>query len=252
MKFGGLTQDNNIIQCADDFDVPANTTWNITSIYTNGSPVYAAATTTIDRYGIIIYNNINGVPEVVLFSDSVTLALEGSNLDTTQTLLLNTPVSLSTGKYWLSVFAIYDTATTIASCRWHWKSGQNNIGETCVLQSTTSLFGSPFSWTKLPTLLGINENSYYFKINGSSNSGITNNPINKINIYPNPSNGSLNITNAENANIIVYNLLGEAVKNISINSAFSTIDLSKLSNGSYIIKVITDKDIFTQTINIVK
>ena len=75
---------------------------------------------------------------------------------------------------------------------------------------------------------------------------------NKIIIYPNPSNGIINITNAEAGYIYIYNILGEVVTKYICNSNHSTIDLSNLSQGQYIVKIVSEKNTFTQKINIVK
>jgi len=252
MKFGGLASGANIVECSDDFDVPTGNTWTVTSIYVNGTPSAQALTTTIDSFAVNIYSDNSALPGTLLHKASVALAMEGTNLDTAQTLALATPITLTPGKYWISVMAVYDTATGLSACRWNWKSGPNYIGDTCVLQTTTTFFGAAFAWTRLWDLgVGV-ERSFYFTINGTTITGIDNNNTNEISIYPNPSNGMLNITNAENANVVVYNLLGEVVANSNCNSAFSTVDLSNLSNGQYIVKVVSDKNTVTKKINIVK
>jgi len=71
-------------------------------------------------------------------------------------------------------------------------------------------------------------------------------------IYPNPTNGILNIENAENSKIAIYNLLGELVISKKCNSAFSTINVSGLADGTYIIKVVSEKNIVTKKICVIK
>ena len=61
---------------------------------------------------------------------------------------------------------------------------------------------------------------------------------NKINIYPNPSTGQFNITNVENADIFIYNILGEMVYSISNQTGDIIIDLSEYANGTYSIRII--------------
>ncbi len=74
----------------------------------------------------------------------------------------------------------------------------------------------------------------------------------KINVYPNPTTGTLNITNAENAAVYVYNILGEVVASINNADASSTIDMSNLSEGTYIVKILTDDNVITKKINLIK
>ena len=69
---------------------------------------------------------------------------------------------------------------------------------------------------------------------------------NNINIYPNPATDIINITNAENSTIEIYNIAGELV----ISTTETNIDVSTLTNGTYLIKVIAEDNIITEIINI--
>ena len=52
------------------------------------------------------------------------------------------------------------------------------------------------------------------------------------------SNGNLTLRAQENINsVAVYNMLGQQVYNANVNSMQSTVDMSNLSNGTYIVKV---------------
>jgi len=76
---------------------------------------------------------------------------------------------------------------------------------------------------------------------------------NIVSIYlTNPTNGILNIENAENSKITIYNLLGEVVLKTKCNSAFSTINVSGLAEGTYIVKVVSEKNIVTKKICVIK
>jgi hypothetical protein len=71
----------------------------------------------------------------------------------------------------------------------------------------------------------------------------------EINIYPNPTTGLLNVTNAKDAAINVYNTVGELVKTVSNTN---TVDLSDVQNGTYIVKVITNNNIVVKNIVLAK
>jgi len=71
-------------------------------------------------------------------------------------------------------------------------------------------------------------------------------------VYPNPANEILNIENAEYSKIAIYNLLGEVVLKTKCNSAFSTINVSALAEGTYIVKVVSEKNIVTKKICVIK
>lgn len=75
---------------------------------------------------------------------------------------------------------------------------------------------------------------------------------NNISIYPNPTTGIVNIKSAENSNVFVYNILGDIVASFNNISNNSKVDLSNLSEGNYVIKVVSDKESVNQQITIVK
>jgi allantoicase len=69
-------------------------------------------------------------------------------------------------------------------------------------------------------------------------------PIADYSIYPNPSNGIVNITlgNYENSTISIYDLNGKKVKELKTNELNNiTLDLSSLKKGAYIVKL-SDKE----------
>ena len=60
---------------------------------------------------------------------------------------------------------------------------------------------------------------------------------NAIEVYPNPTNGQINIMNAEGQNIVVINTLGQVVATVENASENQTIDMSGLCDGTYFVKV---------------
>ncbi len=62
----------------------------------------------------------------------------------------------------------------------------------------------------------------------------------KISVYPNPTNGLLNISMPETdkMNIVITDILGKIVMNINVDNSTKTIDLSSQSKGLYMVKVI--------------
>ncbi|MFA8299779.1 MAG: choice-of-anchor J domain-containing protein [Hyphomicrobiales bacterium] len=73
-----------------------------------------------------------------------------------------------------------------------------------------------------------------------------------IKIYPNPSNGRINITNLANNTITVLDMQGKVASSIDITSNDQTIDLSDLNNGMYILKTIVNETVLTSKITINK
>ena len=75
--------------------------------------------------------------------------------------------------------------------------------------------------------------------------GTNDNILSNVVIYPNPAKNNLNIQNAENSSVKVFDLLGRVVlleNNISLNQQ---LDVSKLTTGTYLIKIIKGNQIKT-------
>lgn len=69
--------------------------------------------------------------------------------------------------------------------------------------------------------------------------------------YPNPVKDVLNLSYHKNiSNISVHNLLGQQVLNKSLDAKQTNLDISKLSTGTYLVKIKTDNT--TKTIKVVK
>jgi hypothetical protein len=73
-----------------------------------------------------------------------------------------------------------------------------------------------------------------------------------VGIYPNPVSEILNITNVANKQVCIYNILGEKVYSKFCNENNKTIDITSFVNGSYIVKICSDKATITKKINIIK
>ena len=80
----------------------------------------------------------------------------------------------------------------------------------------------------------------------------TNNIENQLKIYPNPTNGQLNIKTDDDFKIIkLFNNLGKVVlnkKSDTYNNKNLNLDLSSLKNGIYYLQIETKNEIFKQSI----
>lgn len=90
------------------------------------------------------------------------------------------------------------------------------------------------------TNTALNTIAYIIGIKSSSSNN------NEWAIYPNPSTGTLYIANTssvsgEQTSIQVLNSIGQTVYEETITSNYKTIDLSKLNNGVYFVKIISEK-----------
>ena len=73
-----------------------------------------------------------------------------------------------------------------------------------------------------------------------------------VEMYPNPTNGTVNFTNVENATIEIYNMMGQVVASIENATDNATIDLSTVANGNYVVRIVKNGAVATSKLNIVK
>ncbi len=67
-----------------------------------------------------------------------------------------------------------------------------------------------------------------------------------FNYYPNPVKNELKLSAISKiSDVVVYNLLGQEIMKRALNSTNSTLDISNLRAGSYIVKVVIDKTVGT-------
>ncbi len=81
---------------------------------------------------------------------------------------------------------------------------------------------------------------------------IENGVFTSLNIYPNPTNGVLNIEGLENASIEIINMMGQVVESINTTDFHNSVDMSKYANGTYFARIIKDNKVETRKINLVK
>ncbi len=67
-----------------------------------------------------------------------------------------------------------------------------------------------------------------------------------VDIYPNPTTGLVYIDGGENANISIYDMLGQIVYSDKKTSNRKVIDVSSYNSGSYIVKIIKNNKIMIQ------
>lgn len=80
--------------------------------------------------------------------------------------------------------------------------------------------------------------------------GVNDQQIVEVNVYPNPTTGIVNLVSGKNIdNVNVYDVSGRLVKTVNkISSDKSVLDLSNLANGTYILKIQTDKKVVTKKV----
>ena len=82
--------------------------------------------------------------------------------------------------------------------------------------------------------------------------GVPQMDANSIVIYPNPAIDEVVISIIDPGDIYIYNLNGQLVLEKQNVKAATKLDISNFENGTYIVKVISDTNIMTAKLNIVK
>lgn len=74
----------------------------------------------------------------------------------------------------------------------------------------------------------------------------------EVNIYPNPANDVINVENAENAQISVFDINGRMITTIESASANQTIDASNFAKGMYIVRIANGNNVITKKVSVVR
>ena len=75
---------------------------------------------------------------------------------------------------------------------------------------------------------------------------------NEIEMYPNPTTGIVNFNNVENATIEVFNMMGQVISRVENASENTTIDLSNVANGNYVVRIVKNGEVATSKLNIAR
>ena len=102
-------------------------------------------------------------------------------------------------------------------------------------------------------------NGSFLYINKSEKAAINNDEYNdldanniQMNIYPNPANENITLQlstgDLDNANVSIYDALGQKVyaKVVDFIAGESSIEITNLAKGTYIITLVTDKEFIKQ------
>lgn len=73
-----------------------------------------------------------------------------------------------------------------------------------------------------------------------------------VTVYPNPSQGQLTISNADQSNIYIYNINGQLMMEQYNVSHVCKLDISNFKNGTYIVKIINETETTTAKVNVIK
>lgn len=134
---------------------------------------------------------------------------------------------------------------------WHWNFDD---GGTSTEQNPSHIYFEPGAYNvELTAYIGVTCSDFFTKkIYVIAASNIENEQIDElIKIFPNPAFDDINIVNAGNADVFVYNIMGELLISKTDAANHFSIDVRSLPAGMYLIKIITNDRIITKKITVI-
>jgi hypothetical protein len=81
---------------------------------------------------------------------------------------------------------------------------------------------------------------------------INENNSDKVAVYPNPLKDKVNVKAEQMKSLTVVNMTGQVVMRQDVDTDETTLDLSELNSGLYILNIETESGMMTRQINIIK
>lgn len=172
-----------------------------------------------------------------------------------------------------TVFMVLNTDGYGSECRWNVKDASGTViytggpyGNNQTINETFTLSADCYSFSIIDTfgdgggsvtLTDHFGTQIYFTsgnygsgetIQFSSNGilGVNQNELDNVSLYPNPASTVLNLKNAENANILVYDILGKLILSQENISMDEQINVANLQAGTYFMKISKDNLVTTK------
>ncbi len=259
--------DNTAVYTADYFEITSQTAIAELDINGFGSLDVSSGGTqsfapNVLSFNVWIFADNNGVPagDPVTGGELIKLeSISASNYNLTDGDFLQidltaanggTPLSLNTGSYWISVFPSVSTAPT-GNGRWNWLGSDDVVAQEAKLIDPNDLFqAGATAWTSISTLTGEPFPSFAWVLRDATTLAVAGNSVKDFNHFVD-ANNTLNISsNLPIKNVNLYNVLGQRVKNVSVDSKDAQINLNGLNSGVYLVQ--TEVDGKSKTFKIVK
>lgn len=232
-----MTDNDTLVQCADDFTIPTGGTWDITSVTVHGFRNPGGANADMDSVLVEIYSDASGMPGTASYSAVHQLAgpVPSPQGDTAITITIPTQ-TLTEGTYWVSV-----AGYTESVCRWNWTNSTTANGANGHLIDADNYFGAgATSWTDI-TSLGITDPDFAFSLDGTGYmASITEEEMIELSVFPNPAIDYVQINAGGDVvnQVSIFNVNGQRISTV-VNPNENTIDVSELPSGTYILEVST-------------
>jgi len=183
--------------------------------------------------------------------DSIGIYVQGVSHNGTYYFKADTVDSVYIGDIWRKRIVLVSPGFNFSPVRWVEGIGDIDRGFRPIY-GNVELFMEVSGYYRLDCFSEHNLNTYGSYCSFSSSCIITADSeiiaLEKISVFPNPVTDILNIEAPQKADIVIINIEGQIIKTISNISGVISLNFSGLTDGVYILKVITDKEIITKKI----
>lgn len=229
---------------ADDFEISAEGT--ICQIAVTGSVTGAGFDADPNSAIIIeIWEDDAGLPGTMIYTETLPAAgLDPGLTGDFAVFPTGGPVLVPGTKYYLSVIVRLEFAL---GGQWFWDSSSDGSGNVWAFENAGDGFGTGCTtWNLGTTCLGVAEVDRSMDIAFEENLSVDDDALAaNVKLYPNPTNGDLNINFARSLGSVdlnIVNVNGQIVMNKSLEAfGSSSIDTSKLANGVYFAQISSDE-----------
>lgn len=228
------------------FNVYVSTTNNNIGSFTkisSGSFVEAPTTWTQYTYNLNSYNSQNIYLAIQCVSNDAFVFMIDDIVVTTETQTVTPPVANFYGTPTSGCAPLtvnyYDQSTNTPTSRsWSFPGGTPS---TSTATNPVIVYNTPGTYNASLTVANAGGNNSYTRssyITINDCSAVDDNIASKVSIFPNPTDGILNIMLPEyKASVKISNIIGKEVKSFKLTSKENQIDLSSLTPGMYFIEI---------------
>ena len=169
-------------------------------------------------------------------------------VDISKTITVNDSIDISFTVTQSDLDAVFTTIHSNVDSVW-WDFGDNSVGSSDF--NPTHTFPGPGTYNVW--LYSFNDcmTKALFKTINIQPNGINDHKLDEFSFYPNPANQSITVNHiSENSIVTIYNIAGRVVyssKNLKDNSK---VDVSRLANGTYFLRMETNSNTVTKKISI--
>lgn len=256
--------DGNGVYGADYFELTADTTIGELTFrgFGSGTPPLAPH---ITGFNVFIFADNNGEPlGSPVDSDQAILSLENIGPEyyemsgelSTETFIIDltqanggNQVTLPAGQYWISGF-VSAIGEADGEGRWNWQGSLSASPQYApVLIDPANLFElNILNWTNISSLIGVAYPSFAWSLTDAESLGVKDLKESKITVYPNPTVDFIHIKLANQEEIKEVSVIDFNGKKVNLAPQHERVNLTNLSKGIYVLKVVTSSGVHIQKI----